>query len=124
AGNQLRMDATEGFMGHRQQPRRPARPRPQTAQPIWRSNEAPQDPANLTETTWAGQPALVEAAQQSLRIWPIPDESTNEPVDPTTIELSSSAEVNYSGEAPLIYLGDYVALADDDSGQLRETPIP
>jgi len=96
----------------------------QTAQPIWRSNEAPQDPANLTETTWAGQPALVEAAQQSLRIWPIPDESTNEPVVPTTIELSSSAEVTYSGEAPLIYLGDYVALADDGSGQLRETPIP
>ena len=101
-----------------------------TAEPQWYSRQAPDEMAEVHETTWAGEPVLAEATSSQLRLWPIPTESTpqsspaTEPVQPHTVELAHQADVTFVGDSPLIDLGDYVVAADAGDGTLTEVQIP
>ncbi|WP_300345602.1 hypothetical protein [Nesterenkonia sp.] len=97
---------------------------PEDGRQIWRSPTAPRSADSLHETTWAGHSVLVETSTQRLQLWPVPTEPTDEPVEPTTIELVSGAEVSFAGDAPLIYLGDYVVATDAGDGSLTEAEVP
>lgn len=106
----------------------------QTAQPQWYSRQAPDEMADVHETTWAGEPVLAEATSSQLRIWPIPTDSQpaptsqaspdSQPVQPHTVELAHQADVTFVGDSPLIDLGDYVVAADAGDGTLTEVQIP
>lgn len=97
---------------------------PEDGRQLWHSPAAPRETTSLKETTWAGNSVLADAGTQRLQLWPLPTETTDEPVKPTTIELSNRAEVSFAGDAPLIYLGDYVVLADAGDGTLTEVEVP
>ena len=107
----------------------------QTAQPQWYSTEAPEEMADVHQSTWAGEPVIAEVTSSQLRIWPIPTDSTPQPapatepvqphsVEPHTVELAHQADVTFIGDSPLIDLGDYVVAADAGDGTLTEVGIP
>lgn len=95
-----------------------------TAEPRWSAHDAPRSMDTVYETVWAGEPVIAEVTSAHLRMWPIPADSTAEPVQPHTVELSHSADVSFVGDAPLIDLGDYVVAADAGDGTLTEVEIP
>lgn len=106
----------------------------QTAQLQWYSTQAPDEMAEVHETTWAGEPVLAEVTSSQLRIWPIPTDSQpaptsqpapeSQPVQPHTVELAHQADVTFVGDSPLIDLGDYVVATDAGDGTLTEIQIP
>lgn len=106
----------------------------QTAQPQWYSTQAPDEMADVHQTTWAGEPVLAEVTSSQLRIWPIPTDSQpaptsrttpeSQPVQPHTVELTHQADVTFVGDSPLIDLGDYVVATDAGDGTLTEVQIP
>lgn len=97
---------------------------PQTGQPVWRGDKAPEDLTTIHQSTWAGQEVYTAAESNELRLWPVVLPANTHSVTPTTIALEPGQSARTDTHTPYIELGDWYIRVPDAAGKLHDVMIP
>ncbi|MFK0085410.1 hypothetical protein [Glutamicibacter sp. NPDC090743] len=97
---------------------------PDTGQPVWRGDKAPEDLASIHQGTWAGKPVYAAAERNELRLWPVDMPYDTPSVAPTSIGLEPGQTARTDTHTPYIELGDWYIRVPDTAGTLHDVMIP
>jgi len=97
---------------------------PQTGQPVWRGEKAPENLASIHHSTWAGHDVYAAADRNELRLWPVSMPADTHSVSPTTIALEPGQSARTDTHIPYIELGDWYIRVPDAAGTLHDVMIP
>lgn len=95
---------------------------PETAEPVWRSDTAPDDLTTLVQTHWGEQDALVAHSGQTLYVWDAPTGQGRSSSQALPIDHQWRSELN--GPAPMIDMGDWIVGIPDSGYQLQQVVVP
>lgn len=90
----------------------------QTAEQTWTGTDAPNDVSQVHETTWRGQPVLMQTRGKEIKLWARYGSHRTD-VKPVEIQLDATPTVTYAGDSPLMDLGDYTVAVPTQDGAKR-----
>lgn len=97
---------------------------PDTAQPVWNSNNAPSDLSTLVQTQWQSQDVLAASAGRNLYVWNLhPPEGQNR-AQSHTIGVEHHWRVDLNGQAPMIDMGDWIVGIPGNDYSIEQLVIP
>lgn len=97
---------------------------PQTGQPVWRGDKAPEDLTTIHQGSWAGREVYAAAERNELRLWPVTMPADTHSVSPTSIALEPGQSARTDTHTPYIELGDWYIRVPDAAGKLHDVMIP
>ena len=97
---------------------------PQTGQPKWTGNNAPNNMAAVEQTTWAGIPAITAESERDLKIWDLHTPAGGGISTAHSIPVTNDQHVETDGPTPFINRGDWVVSVPADNFSVRDIVIP
>lgn len=97
---------------------------PETAQPAWRSGDAPRDLGTLVQTQWQSQEVLAAYSGRELYVWNLQLPEGQQRAHAHIIDIDHHWRVDLNGQSPIIDMGDWVVGIPGEAYSLDRLVIP
>lgn len=97
---------------------------PETAQPVWKTQNAPSDLTSLVQTQWQAKDVLAAYAGRTLYVWNIQLPEGQDRAQAHTINIEHQWRIDLNGQAPMVDMGDWIVGVPGQNYGLDQLVIP